>query len=89
MCQDLGWLVNLEKSEVEPKQVFNFVGYQFVLRSGRVRPTMDRWQTLRTKIQTLLALPVCPVRRFMSQIGLLTPTEKQVHLGRLQMRPIQ
>ena len=25
----------------------------------------------------------------MSQIGLLTATEKQVHLGRLHMRPIQ
>ena len=43
MCQDLGWLVNLEKSELEPKQVFDFVGYQFDLRSGRVRPTPDRW----------------------------------------------
>ena len=35
MCQKLGWLVNLEKSELEPKQVFDFVG-QFELRSGRV-----------------------------------------------------
>ena len=43
MCQKLGWLVNLEKSELEPKQVFDFVGYQFDLRSGRVRPTPDRW----------------------------------------------
>ena len=33
MCQNLGWLVNLEKSELEPKQVFNFVGYQFDLGS--------------------------------------------------------
>ena len=83
MCQDLGWLVNLEKSELEPKQVFNFVGYQFDLRSGRVRPTPDRWQNLQGKIQTLLLLPACPVRQFMSLIGLLTATEKQVHLGRL------
>ena len=36
MCQKLGWLVNLEKLELEPKQVFDFVGYQFDLRSGRV-----------------------------------------------------
>ena len=36
ICQDLGWLVNLEKSELEPKQVFDFVGYQFDLQSGRV-----------------------------------------------------
>ena len=36
MCQDKCWPVNLDKSELEPKQVFNFVGYQFDLRSGRV-----------------------------------------------------
>ena len=89
MCQDLGWLVNLEKSELEPQQVFNFVGYQFDLRSGRVRPTPDRWQSLQGKIQTLFLLPACPVRQFMSLIGLLTATEKQVHLGRLHIRPIQ
>ena len=89
MCQDLGWLVNLEKSELEPKQVFDFVGYQFDLRSGRVRPTPDRWQSLQDKIQVLLLSPACPVRQFMSLIGLLTATEKQVHLGRLHMRPLQ
>ena len=60
ICQDLGWLVNLEKSELEPKQVFDFVGYQFDLRSGRVRMTLDRWQSLQDKIQALLLLPACP-----------------------------
>ena len=33
MCQNLGWLVNIEKSELEPRQVLDFVGYQFDLRS--------------------------------------------------------
>ena len=89
ICQELGWLVNVEKSELKPKQVFEFVGYQFDIQSGRVRPTLDRWQTLQGKIQTLLSLPACQVRQFMSLIGLLTATEKQVHLGRLHMRPIQ
>ena len=89
MCQDLGWLVNLEKSELEPKQVFDFVGYRFDLRSGRVRPTPDRWHSLQEKIQELFVLPTCPARQFMSLIGLLTATEKQVHLGRLHKRPIQ
>ena len=28
LCQELGWLVNKKKSELVPKQVFNFVGYQ-------------------------------------------------------------
>ena len=89
MCRKLGWLVNLEKSELEPKQIFDFVGYQFDLKAGRVRPTPDRWQSLQDKILEILSLPACPVRKFMSLIGLLTATEKQVHLGRLHMRPIQ
>ena len=89
VCQELGWLVNLEKSELEPKQIFNFVGYQFDLKAGRVRPTLDLWQNLQDKILEMQSQPVCPVRQFMSLIGLLTATEKQVHLGVLHMRPIQ
>ena len=75
LCQDLGWLVNKEKSELVPKQVFNFVGYQFDLKEGKVR--------------SILSDLVCSVRQFMSLIGLLTATEKQVDLGRVHMRPIE
>ena len=89
ICQRLGWPVNLDKSELDPKQIFDFVGYQFDLKASRVRPTPDRWQSLQGKIGEILSLPACPVRQFMSLIGLLTATEKQVHLGRLHMRPIQ
>ena len=81
--------MNKEKSELEPKQVFNVVGYQFDLREGKVRPTPEHWQTVTDKILSILSGPVCPVRQFMSLIGLLTATEKQVHLGQLHMRPIQ
>ena len=49
----------------------------------------ERWQNLKAKIQAILAQPSCPVRQFMSLIGLLTATEKQVYLGWLHMRPIQ
>ena len=89
LCRELCWLVNKEKSELEPKQVFNFVGYQVDLREGKVRPTPELWQALTDKILSILSGPVCPVRQFMSLIGLLTATEKQVHLGRLHTRPIQ
>ena len=65
------------------------MGYQFNLESGQVRPTPDRWQSLQEKILKLLSLPAFLVWEFMSLIGLLTATEKQVHLGRLHMRPIQ
>ena len=43
LCLELGWLVNREKSELDPKQVYIFLLYQFALREGKVRPTPDRW----------------------------------------------
>ena len=34
LFQQLGWVVNMTKSELVPKQVFNFVGYRFDLVTG-------------------------------------------------------
>ena len=89
LCHRLGWVVNMTKSELVPQQVFNFVGYRFDLSQGLVKPTQERWIVLSQKINQLLNQQVCSVRQFMSLIGLLTATEKQVVAGRLHMRPIQ
>ena len=89
LCHELGWLVNIKKSELNPQQVFTFVGYRFDLLTGRVLPTQERWASLRQKLLFLKAQDSCTVRQFMSLIGLLTATEKQVWSGRLHMRPIQ
>ena len=82
-------IVNMTKSELVPKQVFNFVGYRFDLITGRVLPTQDRWETLQGKLRFMKDHHQCTVRQFMSLIGLLTATEKQVCASRLHMRPIQ
>ena len=89
LCHRLGWVVNMTKSELVPQRVFNFVGYRFDLSQGLVKPTQERWMALSQKINDLLNQQVCSVRQFMSLIGLLTATEKQVVAGRLHMRPIQ
>ena len=88
LCHRLGWVVNLTKSELVP-QIFNFVGYRFDLSQGLVKPTQERWMVLSQKINDLLNQQACSVRQFISLIGLLTATEKQVVAGRLYMRPIQ
>ena len=79
MCQQLGWLVNLDKSELEPKQIFNFVGYQFDLKSEQVRPTPN--QSLQEKMLTLLSLPACLVREFMTLIGFFNSHRKASSSG--------
>ena len=92
MCQQLGWRVNLEKSELEPNQDFDFVGYQFDFRSDfrsdRFRPTLDWVQNLQETVKT--AIPTgLPGPGIHVLDRLLTSTEKHVNLGRLHMRPIQ
>ena len=89
LYQELGWIVNLQKSELGPKQVFEFVGYQYDLLHGLVKPTQNRWEAILRKVESILTQPTCRVRKFMSLIGLLTATEKLVPLGRPHMRPIQ
>ena len=89
LCRELGWVVNMKKSELVPQQVFNFVGYRFDLSTSRVLPTPYRWETLQKKLRFIKDKDTCTVRHLMSLIGLLTATEKQVWSGRLHMRPIQ
>ena len=62
LCQELDWLINQEKSELVPKQVFNFIVYQFDLKQGKVRPTPERWQALTDKIQSIMSGPAFHVR---------------------------
>ena len=78
LCRELGWVVNLKKSELVPQQLFNFVGYRFDLLTDRVLLTLERWQALQTKLLLIKNRDFCTVRQLMSLIGLLTATEKQV-----------
>ena len=70
LCPDLGWVVNIKKSELVPQQDFNFVGYRFDLVTGWVRPTLARWEILREKLSSMKSRDTCLVRQFMSLIGL-------------------
>ena len=70
-------------------EIRKFLAYQFDMKEGKVGPARHLWQTLTANIKDLLKGLTCHICQFMSLIGLLTATEKQVHLGRLHIRPIQ
>ena len=89
LTQSLGWIINQEKSELKPTQVFSFVGYKYHLDSALVKPTQERWLILRDLILRLKSKHVLTARCLMSLIGLLASTEKMVPEGRLHMRPFQ
>ena len=89
LTQSLGWIINPEKSELKPTQVFSFVGYKYHLDSALVKPTQDRWLKLQDLILRLKSKHVLTARCLISLIGLLASTEKMVPAGRLHMRPFQ
>ena len=89
LTQSLGWIINQEKSELKPTQVFSFVGYEYHLDSALVKPTQERWLKLQDLILRLKSKRVLTARCLMSLIGLLASTEKMDPEGRLHMRPFQ
>ena len=89
LTQSLGWIINQEKSELTPTQVFLFVGYEYHLDSALVKPTQERCLILQDLILRLKSKHVLTARCLMSLIGLLASMEKMVPEGRLHMRPFQ
>ena len=89
LTQFLGWIINQEKSELKPTQVFSFVGYEYHLDSALVKPTQERWLKLQDLILHLKSKHVLTARCLMSLIGLLDSMEKMVPEGCLHMRPLQ
>ena len=89
LTQSLGWIINQEKSEQKPTQVFSFMGYEYHLDSALVKPTQERWLRLHDLILQLKSKHVLTARCLMSLIGLLVSMEKMVPEGRLHMRPFQ
>ena len=72
----------MEKLELDLEQAFDLRGYQFSLKEGKVRPTLEHLQTL-SAIQKLLSGQTCPVQRLMPLIALLTAIAKPAHIGGL------
>ena len=89
LTQSLGWIINQEKSELKPAQVFSFVGYEYHLDLALVKPTQERWLKLQDLILCLKSKHILTARCLMSLTGLLASTEKMVPEGHLHMRPFQ
>ena len=89
LTQSLWWIINQEKSELKPTQVFSFVGYEYHLDSALVKSTQERWLKLQDLILRLKSKHVLTARCLRSLIGLLASMEKMVPEGRLHIRPFQ
>jgi len=89
LCRDLGLVINMEKSDLVPAQVFVHLGAHYNLRTYRVNMTRDNIETLRRVASTFLSTPSLPAREWLSLIGLLNSQEKFTQYGRTKLRDIQ
>ena len=87
--QQLGFVINFEKSELEPTQRIDFLGYHFDLQQGKVFPTEKKLKILQKSIQDIEVSSQTTPRLLMSLICVLASLEKTIPMGRLHMHPLQ
>ena len=86
----LGFLPNLAKCSLEPAQEFDYLGMHYMLQHGQVRPTEKHIEILVKVTDSFIQSETKSARQFMSIIGILNATFRQVHqVGRLHIRPLQ
>ena len=61
LTESLGWIINQEKSELKPAQVFSCVGYEYHPDSALVKPTQERWLKLQDLILRLKTCLDCKI----------------------------
>ena len=89
LCDNLGLIVNQEKSDLIPSQVFVHLGVRYNLVTYRVDMTPEKREILRQLASRFLSLQNIPARRWLSLIGFLNSQCKLTEYGRLRVRPIQ
>ncbi|XP_067664264.1 uncharacterized protein [Haliotis asinina] len=88
LLHQLGWIINTEKSQLEPTQELTFIGGLFLTRLNLVRVPPDRWQKILAFTDRALSLPLT-LREWQSLLGLLTSAQDLLLRGRLMLRPLQ
>ena len=85
----LGLIINYQKSDLIPTQIFTFIGMEFLTYSNIVRVPHPRVQKLLETIRIIYQKTFISARVFLSLLGQLSVAADFVMLGRLHLRPLQ
>ena len=80
LIQRLGFILNLNKSNLEPTHH---------LDTGWIYPPLERVEKIEHKVQKLLPLRVTTAYYFLSMLGVMNSAADAIPLGRLHLRPLQ
>ena len=89
LITSLGLIINYQKSDLIPTQIFSFIGMEFLTYSNIVRVPHPRVQKLLETIMIIYQKTFISARVFLSLLGQLSAAADFVMLGRLHLRPLQ
>ena len=89
LITSLGLIVNQEKSDLIPTQMFTFIGMEFLTHMNIVRVPQARVQILLETVKKFSQKTYVSAREFLSLLGQLNAAADFVMLGRLHLRPLQ
>jgi len=89
LVQEMGCIVNWEKSELVPTQHFEFVGVVYDLVKGLVMPALEKRDRLKEFVQPFLESDMVTARHFQQINGFLNNMQPLVPWGRIHTRILQ
>ena len=89
LINSLGLIINYEKSDLVPAQVFTFIGMEFLTHINIVRVPQARQMKILESVRIFLQKTSVSARDFLSLLGQLNAAADFVMLGRLHFRPLQ
>lgn len=87
--QNLGWLINAEKSQMIPSQRVVYLGYVLDSRLSKIFLTKEKDVKMTQAITSLLRNHSTTIRHGMSVLGLMTSSIPAITWAQIHMRPLQ
>jgi hypothetical protein len=88
-AQELGWVVNKEKSQLTPTRQFSFLGMTCNTEQNTVRPTEKRITGIALAVQEIRTQQVTSPRLLLSLIGRMISVGEILPYAKLERRPLQ
>ena len=89
LCQDLGIVVNMTKSHLEPSRLATYLGIQLDSTTLRAFPTQQRREKLQSLLSEFLLQNPEPALVWLQLLGHLTSMTQLIPGGRLRCRSMQ
>ena len=89
LINSLGLIINYEKSDLVPAQVFTFIGMEFLTHTNIVRVPQIRQMKILETVRMFSQKTSVSARDFLSLLGQLNAAADLVMLGWLHLRPLQ